>query len=62
MMLTDLLVEVKVRQGQLDRFSDFLFLHVQSTDIGISDIWLLVRAEHSYRRVGFGREDIDKRV
>lgn len=49
-------------QGQFDGFSDFLFLHVQPTDIGICDVRLLIGTKHGDGRIGFRREDVDQGV
>lgn len=57
---TDLLVEVEMCERKLNSFPNLLLLHIQTTDIRICDIWLLIRAQHSNRGVSLGREDIDK--
>jgi hypothetical protein len=51
-----------VCQRQLDGLSNLLLLHVQTTNVGVSDIWLLILTQHSNRGVCFGRKDVDERV
>lgn len=51
--LTNLLVEIKMRQRQLNRLPNLLFLHIQASNIGIGDIRFFISAEHRYGRVGF---------
>lgn len=59
---TDLLVEVEVRQGELDSLPNLLLLHVQATNIGICNVGLLVGAEHGNRGIGLRREDVDQGI
>jgi hypothetical protein len=59
---TDLVVEVEVCKGQLDSFSDFLLLHVQSSDISVRNVWLLVCTKHSNGGVCLWGKDVDERV
>lgn len=51
-----------MRQRQLDSLSNLLLLHIQTTHVGVSDIWLLILTQHSNRGVCFRREDVDERV
>ena len=45
-------------EGQLDSFPNFLLLHVQSTNIGICHVGLLILPEHGDGRVSLGRKDV----
>ena len=49
-------------EGQLDSFTDFLLLHVETTDIGVRDVRFLIGAEHSNRGVGLRGQDIDESI
>ena len=39
---TDWFVHVHMRKWEFNSFSDFLFLRIQSTNIGISNVWLIL--------------------
>mmetsp|Transcript_19580 Transcript_19580/g.51517 ORF Transcript_19580/g.51517 Transcript_19580/m.51517 type:complete len:217 (-) Transcript_19580:35-685(-) len=54
----NLLVEVVVRQRQLDGLADLLLLYVHTADIVVADVRLLVRAEHRDRRVRLRRQHV----
>jgi hypothetical protein len=49
-------------QWQLDSLPNLLLLHIQSTDVGVRDIWLFVLAEHGNGRVCLWRQNIDKGI
>lgn len=59
---TNLFVEVKVGQWQLYSFANFLFLHIQASDICVGDIRFLMSTEHSNRRICFRRQNVHQRV
>lgn len=59
---TYLFVEIELREWQLDRLSDLLFLHVETTNIGIRHVGLLVCAKHGNGRVGFRGQDVDEGI
>lgn len=59
---TNLLVEVKVGEGELHRLPDLLLLDVKSTDISEAHIGPLVLAEQGNAAVGLRREDVDQRI
>lgn len=58
----NLSVEIKLSERQLDSLTDFLLLHIQTTNIRVSDVRLFVGAEHGDRGVGFGRQDVDESI
>lgn len=49
-------------QGQLHGLTDLLLLHVQTTDIGVCHVGLLVGAQHGNRGIGLGRENVDEGI
>jgi hypothetical protein len=51
-----------LNEGQLDGFSDFLLLLIETTDIAVLDIRLLIGAQHGDARVGLGRENVNQRI
>lgn len=51
---TYLLVEIKMRQRQLDSLAYLLLLHIQPTNVSVCDIRLLIGTEHGYGRVCLG--------
>ena len=59
---TYLFVEIEMSERELDSFSNFLLLHVESSNVGIRNIRLFMSAKHGYRRVGFWRQDVHKRI
>lgn len=61
-MSTNLFVEIEMGKRQFNSFPDFLFLHVQSSHIGIGDVRFLVCTEHCDRRIGFRRKDVNKGI
>jgi predicted metalloenzyme YecM len=54
----DLLVELKVSQRQLDRLANLLLLHVETADIRVAHVRLLVHLHHLDRRVSLGRQNL----
>src|SRR5690606_5339014 len=49
---TDLLIQVEMCEWQFNSFPDLLLLHVQTTNIGIGNVRLLILSEHGNRRIG----------
>lgn len=49
-------------QRQLDSLSNLLLLHIETTNVGVGNIWLLILTQHSNRRVCFRGKDVDERV
>lgn len=57
-----MLVQVEMGERQLDSFADLLLLHVETTNIGVRHVGLLVGTQHSDGGIGLRREDIDEGV
>lgn len=59
---TDLLVQVGVRERQLNGLPDLLLLNIKTTDVGVRLLRLLVRSEERNGAVRLRRQHVDQRV
>jgi len=57
-----LLVEIELGQGKFNGLPDLLLLHVQTANVRISHIWLLVGAQHGNGGISFRGKDVDEGV
>ena len=50
-----LFVQLKVSQRQLDSLAHLLLLQIQTANVHVAHVGLLIGAQHCYARVRFGR-------